>query len=87
MLERTFLHIPGIGPKTEKHLWQQDILTWNHYLENKRALLSPARDAFVRRNIEASLENRDNIHFFVERFLPGELWRIFGAFKQDCGGM
>ena len=84
MLERTFIHIPGIGPKTEQHLWQQDILTWNHYLENKRALLSPARDAFVRRNIEASLENRDNIHFFVERFLPGELWRIFGAFKQGA---
>jgi uncharacterized protein len=82
VLERTFIHIPGIGPKTEQHLWQQDILTWNHYLDTKRALLSPDRDAFVRRNLEASLENRDNIRFFRERLSPGEMWRIFGAFKQ-----
>jgi uncharacterized protein YprB with RNaseH-like and TPR domain len=84
LLERTFIHIPGIGPKTEQHLWHQDILTWSHYLENKKALLSPARDAFVRRNLEASLENRDNIRFFNERLSPGELWRIFGAFKQGA---
>jgi uncharacterized protein YprB with RNaseH-like and TPR domain len=82
LLERTFIHIPGIGPKTEQHLWQHDILTWSHYLDTKKTLLSPVRDAFVRRALEASLENRDNIHFFLERLSPGELWRIFGAFKQ-----
>jgi uncharacterized protein YprB with RNaseH-like and TPR domain len=82
VLERTFIHIPGIGPKTEQHLWQQDILTWNHYLDTKKLLLSPDRDTFVRRTLEASLENRNNIQFFRERLSPGELWRIFGAFKQ-----
>lgn len=82
MLERTFIHIPGIGPKTEQHLWRHDILTWNHYLDTKKAFLSPARDAFVRRALEASFENRGNIHFFRERLSPGELWRVFGAFKQ-----
>jgi len=84
LLERTFIHIPGIGPKTEQRLWQQDILTWNHYLGTKKALFSPGRDAFVRRNLEASLENKDNIRFFRERLSPGELWRIFGAFKQKA---
>jgi uncharacterized protein YprB with RNaseH-like and TPR domain len=82
VLERTFIHIPGIGPKTEQRLWQQNILTWSHYLDTKKALLSPDRDAFVRRNLETSLENRNNIQFFRERLSPGELWRIFGAFKQ-----
>jgi len=84
LLEHTFIHIPGIGPKTEQHLWRQDILTWSHYLENKRPLFSPGRDAFVRRNLEASLENRDNIHFFLDKLSPGELWRIFSAFKQGA---
>lgn len=82
MLERTFIHIPGIGPKTEQHLWRHHILTWNHYLADKRPLFSPARDAFVRQNLQASLDNRNNIHFFLERLFPGDLWRIFGAFKQ-----
>jgi uncharacterized protein YprB with RNaseH-like and TPR domain len=84
LLERTFIHIPGIGPRTEQHLWHQDILTWRHYLDTKNALFSTGRDSFVRRNLEASLENRDNIRFFSERLSPGELWRIFGAFKQKA---
>jgi uncharacterized protein YprB with RNaseH-like and TPR domain len=84
VLERTFIHIPGIGQKTEQHLWQQDVLTWNDYLDSNKPLLSPGRDGFVRRNLEESLENRKNIQFFRERLSPGELWRIFGAFKQEA---
>jgi hypothetical protein len=82
MLERTFIHIPGIGSKTEQRLWQQDILTWKDYLGTEKPLLSPGRDGFVRRSLEASLENRNNIHFFRDRLSPGEMWRIFGAFQQ-----
>jgi uncharacterized protein YprB with RNaseH-like and TPR domain len=84
MLERTFIHIPGVGPKTEQCLWHQGILTWKDYLNTSKALLSPAHDAVVRRNLEASLENRNNIRFFRERLSPGQLWRIFGAFKQGA---
>jgi uncharacterized protein YprB with RNaseH-like and TPR domain len=84
LLERTFIHIPGIGPKTEYHLWRRDILTWSHYLHTKEVLFSPARDALVRQYLEASLQNRDNIHFFIDRLPHGDLWRIFGAFKQGA---
>jgi uncharacterized protein YprB with RNaseH-like and TPR domain len=82
LLERTFIHIPGIGPKTEYHLWRRDILTWNHYLHTKEALFSPARDAFVRQHLEVTLQNRDNIHFFLDRLPAGDLWRIFHGFKD-----
>jgi len=82
LLEHTFIHIPGIGQKTEQRLWHQDILTWKDYLGTTKPLLSLTRDMFVRRDLEASFENRSNISFFRDRLCPGEMWRLFGAFQQ-----
>jgi uncharacterized protein YprB with RNaseH-like and TPR domain len=82
LLEHTFIHIPGIGTKTEQHLWQQGILTWEQYLRCKETPFSPSRDAFVRRNLEHSLENRDKILFFRDRLSSAELWRLFDSFKD-----
>ena len=84
MLEHTFIHIPGIGPKTERYLWRNGILTWKHFLSNKKSLLSHTRDAFVRQNLEASLENRDNIRFFQDRLSSADLWRVFNRFKEKA---
>ncbi len=82
MLEHTFIHIPGIGPKTERHLWRHGLLTWEQFLSSKETPLPPDRDALIRKNLEASLENRDNIHFFADRLCPADLWRVFDAFKH-----
>jgi hypothetical protein len=84
LLERTVVHIPGIGQKTEQRLWHQDILTWQDYLGTTKPLLSPGRDGFVRRNLEASLENRSNIYFFRDRLCTRDMWRLFGAFQQQA---
>jgi uncharacterized protein YprB with RNaseH-like and TPR domain len=82
LLEHTFIHIPGIGPKSEQRLWQQGILTWEQCLQCKRTLFSPVRNAFVRRNLEDSLENRGNILFFRDRLSSADLWRLFDSFKD-----
>jgi len=84
LLEYTFIHIPGIGPKTERHLWRNGILTWKQYLRNKKTFFSPARDAFVRQNLKVSLENRNNIHFFLDKLSPADIWRLFGRFKDKA---
>jgi uncharacterized protein YprB with RNaseH-like and TPR domain len=82
LLEHTFIHVPGIGPKTEKRLWQQGILTWRHYLESKTTGLPPGRDAFVRRALKDSLNNRDNILFFRDRLTSAHHWRLFHDFEE-----
>ena len=84
MLEHTFIHIPGIGPKTERHLWRHGILTWKHFLSNRKTPLSPARDTFIRQNLEASVENKDNIRFFLDRLSSADLWRVFDRFKDKA---
>ncbi len=82
MLEHTFIHIPGIGPKTERHLWRHGILTWSNFLSSQETPLPPARDALIRENLRASLENRGSIQFFAERLSPADLWRVFEHFKH-----
>ena len=82
MLEHTFIHIPGIGAKTEQNLWRDGILTWEHFLSKNESKFSPARDTFIRENLKASLKNNGNISFFLERLCHGELWRLFSRFKD-----
>ena len=82
MLEHTFIHIPGIGLKTEQRLWRHGILTWRDYLQAEQTFFSPGRHAFVRRHVEASVENRGNILFFRDQLASKDHWRLFGAFKD-----
>jgi len=84
LLEHTFIHIPGIGAKTEQHLWRSGIHTWDDFLQTKKSPLSPARDSFVRQNLEVSLENRNNIRFFLDKLPPADTWRLFERFKDKA---
>jgi len=81
MLEHTFIHIPGIGPRTEQMLWQRGILTWQGFLDHQGAIISPKRDGFISRELEASLAHSQDIAFFSKRLCAGEMWRLFHTFK------
>jgi uncharacterized protein YprB with RNaseH-like and TPR domain len=82
MLEHTFIHVPGIGPKTEQRLWQHGILTWKDYLKSEQRFFPRGRDAFVRRNLEDSVANREDILYFQERLSAANHWRLFNAFRD-----
>lgn len=84
MLEHTFIHLPGIGSKTEHQLWKRDIRTWQDFLDQKKPVFSPERDAIIRRGLEFSLENRDNLLFFVNSLPPSDLWRVYEAFQDQA---
>ena len=82
LLEQTFIHIQGIGQKTEQKLWRRGILTWQQFLETEKIIFSPARDKFVRQELEASLKHRKDIRFFSDRLSSGDMWRFFDAFQH-----
>jgi len=84
LLEHTFIHIQGIGPKTEQKLWQRGILTWEHFLNNRKPLLPSNRDPVARIQLKASVENHDNVRFFSERLPVSERWRVFDRFKGNA---
>lgn len=82
MLEHTFIHIRGIGRKTESNLWGKGIRTWHDFMKREKAVFSPARDLEIRDEIETSIKRRDDIRFFNDRLAPGERWRLFSSFKE-----
>jgi hypothetical protein len=84
LLEHTFIHITGIGPKTEQYLWRQGILTWTDFLDHEKPILSPNRDAVIRRELEISIKKRKELLFFANRLPPSDLWRVFESFKEDA---
>jgi len=84
LLERTFIHIQGIGQKTEQKLWKRGILTWQHFLQAKEVVFSPARDRFVRQELDASIRHRKDVRFFSDRLSAGEMWRFFNVFKEKA---
>jgi uncharacterized protein YprB with RNaseH-like and TPR domain len=80
LLERTFIHIDGIGRKTERRLWERGIFTWKDFLECGEGVFSPGRDASIRAELKKSLAHRDDPGWFYERLSSGETWRLFGDF-------
>ena len=84
MLENTFIHIQGIGPKTEKKLWEQGILTWRHFLNCKRIIFSKDRDVFICKELEMSFDHRNDIAFFKDRLSAAHVWRLYDDFKDKA---
>lgn len=82
MLEHTFVHIHGIGLKTENKLWEQGIQTWHQFLKHNRTIFSPTRDERVRRELEASIAHLKDIRFFRNLLPPTEIWRVYETFKD-----
>ena len=82
MLRHTFIHIQGIGEKTERRLWDKGILTWDDFLNASGRTFSSARDRFVREDLELSLRHRHDIRFFSKRLSAGHMWRLFHDFRE-----
>jgi len=84
MLKNTFIHIPGIGPVSEKRLWTSGFGRWEDYIERcHECTLSP----IMRGRISACLEqsalavNDANYHFFESLMPSGEMWRLYGELR------
>ncbi len=85
MLRHTFLHVPGVGSKTELKLWERGIFCWEDYLENPglSGLSRGARltlDTFIESSLKA-VKGGDAL--FFDQLLPKrENWRVYPEFKD-----
>ena len=88
MLEQTFIHIPGIGQKTERELWQSGIRSWDDFTAILRPPTPIGRalrrrlEDYIPQSIEA-VKNRD-AGFFARLSALGEAWRLFPEFASQC---
>ncbi len=78
MLKRTFIHLPGVGHRTEAHFWRQGFATWEDFLgANRVSSLSRERVQRLQEHLQESLDQVENADYFAQRLQTGEHWRLF----------
>ncbi len=84
MLENTFCHIQGIGPRTEKRLWEADIHGWHDFLNWRQPSFGRAALNSMACSISASVAAlaAGEASWFYERLKGSEHWRMFRDFKH-----
>jgi uncharacterized protein len=84
LLTRTFLHIPGVGPKTERQLWESGRVDWDGFLSGEPIDLGQVPYEQARLEIETSKANLvSGVHQYFARSLGmAEAWRAFPEFRD-----
>jgi uncharacterized protein YprB with RNaseH-like and TPR domain len=85
MLERTFIHIPGVGAKRERTIWRAGIENWRDFLDRGDALVQKSVFNLGRPIIEASLEaqaSNNGLAELAEMIPPAEHWRFYPTYQR-----
>jgi len=85
MLRNTFLHIPGVGPKTERNIWSGGILSWEDLLRERSAHFSPMKRDIINQCLEDSLNQlaTGNPKHFAGKIPANQHWRFFPEFRES----
>ena len=85
MLKNTFIHIPGIGVKTEERLWYSGVLDWDDFIESYEIDLSRNRVASIEPYLQESREHLEigNPKYFENLLSANQHWRIFPEFRDS----
>jgi uncharacterized protein YprB with RNaseH-like and TPR domain len=83
MLTRTFIHIPGIGPKRERAYWHDGITCWDDMLQD-RDLFDEGPPAFIEQQLTLSRQKllESDARWFEERLGPSCTWRLAPDFDD-----
>ena len=85
MLRNTFLHVPGVGPKTERKLWAGGIRTWEDFLsESKKTGMTPGMAKKTEKCLKKSVSccEKGDYQFLREMMPPGIHWRAYREFVE-----
>lgn len=85
MLRHTFLHLPGLGPSTERRLWAAGIHDWDAFLDAGKPPLASTKAPMWRNELLESKERlaAGDADWFAQRLPPAEAWRLFFDFKDS----
>ena len=80
MLPSTFVILPGIGPVTERRLWQEGLLTWNDFLSQPGIPgISAHRKQWYDQELVRAQSAFDSgqLDYFTTRLPSRDHWRFF----------
>jgi uncharacterized protein YprB with RNaseH-like and TPR domain/predicted nuclease with RNAse H fold len=88
VLGQTFIHIPGIGRRTEQELWRSGVRSWDDFAEffTRPAAISAGLRRRLETYIPLSIEavEKKDAAFFRRLSTMGEAWRLFPEFAGQC---
>jgi uncharacterized protein len=88
MLERTFIHLPGVGEKTEQLLWEKGIHSWDIFCDEGRCTLPFGRQKSqtLRSSLLKCKDALDScsLEFFAENLPSQFIWRLFPDFRDQA---
>jgi len=78
LLRKSFVHLTGVGPKTEAHLWRQGVVDWEELLGGAAQIFKGKRLEGILKALDASLEawGRKDLYFFHQALPGNERWRM-----------
>lgn len=85
-LRNTFVHIPGVGYSTERHLWEKGVQTWDDFREEQGTLdLRSDVLAAISGGLDISEDSLKRLdHVYFANALPSrEYWRAYPDFKHE----
>lgn len=83
MLTSTFVHLKGIGPSTERRLWEAGIADWTAFRRQSHLPgISPLRKALYDADLASAQDHLDrhNARYFVGCLPTRDHWRLFRTF-------
>lgn len=85
MLKNTFVHIPGIGPKTEQRFWNSGIHNWDDFTQNCSIRLSESWMDTITAYLVESKQNLkfSNPNYFSDLLPSNQHWRFFPEFRES----
>ncbi len=88
MLEKTFVHVQGVGYSTERRLWEAGAACWRTFLEDPAAYRLPrVPAALVHETVARSEEalRTGDFRFFARSLAARDHWRGLTAFPGRVG--
>ena len=83
MLTHSFIHLPGIGSKTEQNIWQAGIHHWRQWQENPPVKTPNSVSQQLSELLQQSqTELANGPEFFTNRLPANEQWRLFSHFRD-----
>lgn len=85
MLTRSFIHLPGVGPRRELAIWRAGVADWADFLARGGDLLPRAvweRGRPVVARCLAALERPGGLRDLAGLFPPAEHWRFYPHFDR-----
>ncbi len=85
LLRRSFIHLKGVGPRSERHLWKQGIQDWDQLLAAAPGHFRGKRLESVLLSLEESFKawETGDLYYFDRAFSGQDRWRLIpGCFPE-----